>query len=47
MEIAVAPRQLTPLLAAEEQLDLVVLGEADAAVDLLAVRDEAPERGDG
>src|SRR5207249_2886134 len=39
--VRVAPHQLHPLLAPEVELDLVFLGEADAAVDLLAVRDDA------
>src|SRR5690606_4944002 len=39
--VRVAPRELALLLAAVEELDLVVLGEADAAVDLLAVGDHA------
>ena len=37
--VAVAPHQLHPLLAAEVQLNLVLLREADAAVYLLTVRD--------
>src|SRR5690606_2549574 len=37
VEVAVAERDLRALLAAEVQLDLVVLREADTTVDLLAV----------
>jgi len=42
VEVAVAPHKLRHLLAAEVELDLVVLREADAAVDLLAVRHHPP-----
>ena len=41
VEVGVAPEELGALLAAEEELDDVVLGEADTAVDLLAVGDHA------
>src|SRR5581483_577508 len=44
VEVGVAPHQLGALLAAEEELDLVVLGEADAAVNLLTVRHHASPR---
>ena len=39
--VGVAEGELGPLLAAVEQLDLVVLGEADTTVDLLAVGDHS------
>ena len=41
MVVGVAPEELGALLAAEVELDDVVLGEADAAVDLLAMGDHA------
>ena len=42
--VTIAPGELSCLLAAEEELDYVLLREADAAVDLLPVGDHAAGR---
>src|SRR5581483_9632015 len=42
MIVAVAPEQLASLLPAEVELNLIVLREADAAVNLLALRHDTP-----
>src|SRR5215831_2946393 len=44
MKVAVAPKQLTVLLAAEVKLNRVFPGESDRAVDLLTVSDHTPAR---
>src|SRR5262249_12227286 len=44
MTVAITPKQLAVLLAAEVKLNRVFLGEPDRAVDLLTVSDHPPAR---